>query len=79
MEEESRDATVTTLPYLISLANAQICVMSRHVAEHEAQHNVADEAMLRDDLANVRCTMDKIEQELDREQKCSSRVLLSIS
>ena len=70
MEEESRDATVTTLPYLISLANAQICVMSR---------NVADEAMLRDDLANVRCTMDKIEQELDREQKCSSRVLLSIS
>lgn len=55
-----------TLPYLASLANAQICVMGRHAAEHEAQHNVADEAMLRDDLENVRRTLDKIEQELEK-------------
>jgi hypothetical protein len=68
-----------TLPYLSSLANGQISVLNRHILEHSAEHNVADEAMLRDDIANVRNTLDKIEQELEREQKYSSRVLMSIS
>jgi uncharacterized membrane protein YcaP (DUF421 family) len=55
-----------TLPYLASLANGQLSVLNRHVLEHEAQHNIADKAMLKDDLENVRRTLDKFEQELEK-------------
>jgi uncharacterized membrane protein YcaP (DUF421 family) len=63
-----------TLPYLASLANGQLSVLNRHVLEHEAQHNIADKAMLKDDLENVRRTLDKFEQELEKEgEKDESR------
>lgn len=60
---------MTPIPYLASLGHAQMNVLTRHVYEHSAQHNVADTAMLKDDIDNVRRTLDKIEQELEKERQ----------
>ena len=60
---------MSTTSYLVSLINAQTSVLARHVYEHEAQYNIADKAMLKDDITNLRHTLDEIEQEIEKEEQ----------
>jgi hypothetical protein len=65
------------LPYLSSLTYNQVSAFTRHVFEQGLMDNAAYEAMLRDDILNMRRTLDRIEQELDKEcdaHKGSKRV-----
>lgn len=64
---------MTPIPHLVSLGHAQMNVLARHAYEHEAQHNTADKAMLKDDIANLRRTLDKLDKELDEEEQHDGR------
>ncbi len=61
------------LPFLSSLTHSQASVLARHILEYGLHDNTADEAMLRDDILNIRRTLDKIEQELDTERNAHKR------
>lgn len=61
------------LPFLSSRVHSQASVLARHALEHGLHDNAADEAMLRDDIQNMRLTLDKIEQELDMERNTHKR------
>lgn len=60
---------MTELHTLGSLANVQAQVLNQHILDHTVHPRVGDDVMLLSDIKQLEQTVQKIEQELEKEHK----------
>lgn len=60
---------MTELHTLVSLANVQTLVLGHHIFEHELHPHSGDDVMLLSDIQQLKRTVCKIEQELEKEEQ----------